>query len=173
MIRYSPSVLVVVSCAASLVVATGCCPIPVPRTATLVPETRVIVWDGETGEPIADAKVRLERHQIGPPPGSFEDSYETRTDEAGRAYFEEKEETERTAPLMMHGVPHREWAVCIRHDDYETVYAPDRVSEDGGTVDEPFHTEVKLQPGESSPCKDYDDDSSETIESEDTGVEGH
>ncbi|MGM0555808.1 MAG: hypothetical protein ACQEVA_05475 [Myxococcota bacterium] len=95
----------------------GCC-FPVDRQIVRSPEVDVDVVDGESGKPVSGARVRLCRVRIGPPPEAVVDRWQATTDADGRASFDYLEGTEKTMPLMPHGVAQRGWELCVDHDKY-------------------------------------------------------
>lgn len=135
----------------------GCCLIPVARTVTVIPEAEITVLDALSGAPISGAEVRLERHQIGPPPRGVLDVENGVTTTGGIVRFFERTTKEKTYPLMMHGVSQRGWTTCVQHDEYETAVFEGRLIEAmNGHVDTPWHLTVQLNPGESTPCPEIE-----------------
>ncbi len=137
----------------------GCLPIPVRRTAVVVPEAEVAIIDGESGAPVEGAVVELRRIHMGPPPSELLGTWEATSDDQGWAYFEEETERETHMPLMMHGVPQRQFTLCVRHEGYETEIS-DRerqLVETGGQLDDekfPWVVEFEMTPGEATDCPD-------------------
>lgn len=136
----------------ALVVLSGCCPIPVPRTATVYPEIRATVTDADSGVPISESTVFVQRVHLGPPPTEILGHTEAITDPGGKARLAAVSEREFVMPLMMHGVPHRGWRICISHPDYETVLPADNRIEGSPELDEIWTIEVELHSGETTAC---------------------
>lgn len=93
----------------ALLIATGCCPIPVPKEYVAVPGVTFEV----TGAPAEGAEVMLvrnERPYIEPPATLV---LRERTDADGRVAFDEARETRTVMPLMMHGVPQYVFSWCV------------------------------------------------------------
>jgi hypothetical protein len=110
------TIIMAVSVIASTMLGGCCC--PTGRQIVRSPEVDVEVIDGESGEPVAGARVRLCRVRIGPPPDAVVDRWTHTTDDEGRTAFEYVEGTETTMPLMPHGVAQRGWELCADHEDY-------------------------------------------------------
>ena len=98
--------------------ASGCLPIPWPRTTTLRPDLTVAAVDQATDAGIANARVRIVRYNLGPPPELITHRWTETTGSDGRAHFEAKTEREWVLPLMMHGVPQWCFSLCLDAPGY-------------------------------------------------------
>ena len=138
---------------------TGCCCIPVDRQVVHTPAVDVQVVDGETGEPVADARVRMCRVRIGPPPDAVVDEWTQHTDADGRVSFAYRETEETIMPLMMHGVPQRGWVLCADHPEHGATQSPSGhlLVESGSSEETPHEVEpqtIELAPqtDDTRPC---------------------
>ncbi len=111
-----------------------------------MPEARIAVLDGASGEPLRGVTVELIRRY-----GWEEDIYTTAsiTDAQGVARFQKAMETDWVAPLMMHGVPPLDWAACLDIDEPRALELRSSAWSDRGAR---LEATLELVEGEPPPC---------------------
>lgn len=125
----------------------ACCPIPVPRRATVRPDLTVTVVDA-AGQPVANAAVRVRRFISGPPPETETHRWTATTDAAGAVHLDAIEQTETTLPLMMHGVVWYGWQVCAVGPGPAggAVGSADHLHHAGSPIEPPVAVALRLDP---------------------------
>lgn len=93
----------------SWIFCTGCL-IPVPRKATIQPALHIQIVD-ENKRPIARQNVVLSWRSR--PGRRRHDVQKKKTDKTGKVHWNQKKKWEWIMPLMIHGVPHHYWEICV------------------------------------------------------------
>ena len=129
----------ILACAAVASSMLGGCCCTTDRVIVRSPGVEVTVVDEGSGEAVQDARVRLCRIRIGPPPDEVLDEWTKTTGPDGRASFEYRRDEETVMPLMIHGVPQRAWELCVEADGHAPMSDEILVETAGDSANTPSH----------------------------------
>jgi hypothetical protein len=117
--------------ATCMLLAAGCCPIPVPDDIMVFPAASLVVRDA-TDAPVAGARILV--HAESQPHAKDDDpTIELASDAEGRATLTERIDDTVSYPLMMHGVGAYSWSWCVDHPVHGLATKLDRIGYDNQT----------------------------------------
>lgn len=117
--------------ATCMLLAWGCCPIPVPDDIMVFPAATLVVRDASDA-PVVGARILV--HAESQPHARAEDpTIELVTEADGHALLPERVEDTVSYPLMMHGVGAYSWAWCVDHPTHGLATKLDRITHENPT----------------------------------------
>jgi hypothetical protein len=114
-----------------MLLAPGCCPIPVPDDIMVFPAASLVVRDA-TDAPVAGARI-LVHAETQPHAKADDPTIELTSDADGRATLVERIDDTVSYPLMMHGVAAYSWSWCVDHPAHGLAAKLDRIGYDNKT----------------------------------------